>query len=503
VKEDEIEKLLKEQAQKAEIPNVLPKILSADFAAHQDGAYGGVFDDAFESAPQGAGSPQVKNADNAFDKRRFSLFMAVTAGAMALMFVVFFVILPLIGLMPGLPVGKAPVVEFMRVANGSRLEVLTGASIQLDVKIKYAGKKEAERVATKADVSFSSSRTSVATVDEDGLITVVGAGGANIIIESVKTDVNRQKVWETLALEVLDAPQVQISVAGVPSTASINTRVTLPKATAVTFPASGKSLTVFVSVKYSISDGLNPPLWVYEDVKCAIVDEDTGFAVSLTDEKVVFDNGENMSFYPTQKGRYDVEYYAADEDGNESTRMNYIITCEDRSAPQLVEIADGQIPKTWGIHVFETVDGVKTPVSGNIVFPYPHYIDNSGPGGVARVGFTIRDTVHDNVVLNIYDIYNTSGGNDNIYQYNPNILSNGYYIDDGYAGPAGYPPPLVFTQEGLEFNFNNYVKNEILCEAIDGFDGLGKYTVQYQARDNDHNISTKTYEITLLAEYTK
>ena len=287
-----------------------------------------------------------------------------------------------------------------------------------------------------------------------------------------------------------DETNPKLTVVGVPTTASVNTKITLPKATAS--DNYDKNPKVMISVKYKPegSDTL-------QDVKVANVDKKTGFAtgISADAKAVVFDNVYDMSFYPTEKGRYEVEYYAIDDYGKQSAKHAYTILCEDRSAPMLIDIADWQIPSRWGVSVYkyDPIEESGVFADSLITFPYPEYVDNSGDKGILRVSFEIKDTVTNNTVIKFHDIYNVSGKSDNVYKYSDGILSNGYYKQDETDG-------VKFDKNGFVFDFKKYLDNE---KHGDGFDGIGRYTIQYQARDNqnDPNITTKTYDLTLDAEY--
>ncbi|MCL2796889.1 MAG: hypothetical protein FWD58_02380 [Firmicutes bacterium] len=371
----------------------------------------------------------------------------------------------------------------------------------------YTLKVETTKIADGVTV-FDDITDKMSTKDKEGKHSYARAG-TYVIVYSAKLGSGERyftKTFEDIFVQggdFKDEGDPKISVSGVPTTASINTQITLPKASVT--DNYDKNAKVFVTVKAAYKTGEGA---VTEKVKVATVDKKSGFATGYTDEEVFFDNAYNMSFYPTVKGRYDITYQAVDDFGNLSTEMTYIITCEDRTAPTLRDIDEHMIPTRWGKDVYmrdsdEDSDTDETEASTVITFPYPEYVDNSGLNdpakktGVSRVSFEIRDTVNNNAVLKIYDIYNTSGGSDNTYRYNPNILSNGYYVTEKDTDTTY--KAITFTEKGLEFDFKNYY--EANKDKLEGFDGLGKYTVQYQARDYDQNITTKTYDITLDQEY--
>lgn len=275
-----------------------------------------------------------------------------------------------------------------------------------------------------------------------------------------------------------------LSVVGYSTSASLNKEVTLPIATAT----DDYDANVKVEVEVTFEN---------EKVLVAVVDEKTEFATGTTDEEVDFDNKYVTSFYPTEIGSYNVKYTATSDLGNNSSVFEYVIKCEDRAAPILVDIAEDQIPSTWGltsVSKIDSEDNTQTEeISTNITFPFPEYIDNSGEDGVTRISFEIIDSVNSQTVIKFTNIADREG-TDNQYTYKSDEQSNGLYYET-----KDTPETYFFTDDGFVFNFANYRPDELTNNS--STDKLGSYTVQYQARDAENNITTKSYTIVVQETY--
>ncbi len=286
-----------------------------------------------------------------------------------------------------------------------------------------------------------------------------------------------------------------LNVVNIPREISLNTKITLPKATATDNYDSNVKVTISVTAP----DG--------KPVKRVKLGEDK-YAVETLEEDVLFENDYNLSFYPTQKGKYKITYTAVDDNpanSTPSTIHNYETEAVDRTAPVLKEIKDEQIPTKWGISVSrkatdkDGTDQKTVKLSGDelkIKFPYPIYVDNYDKENISVV-FEIKDTVNNKTVVrfeNIYDRKEDGTLGDNAkYSYNASKQSSGIYgAKDGET--------LEFTNEGMVFDFGVYKKS--LAEIESGASHTGTYTVSYQARDSVNNITTKTYDVTLEETFT-
>lgn len=258
-----------------------------------------------------------------------------------------------------------------------------------------------------------------------------------------------------------DTTAPTLSVSNVPRTGNINRGVTLPVAT--TSDNFDSNVKVDISVTFA-----------GEPVKEVELD-DNGYAVSVKETDVAFDNDRVMTFYPTEEGQYRVTYIATDDAGNQSARHEYEITVSDTSAPVINDIAEWQIPENWGLNVRKATsedDDTAIPVDdATISFPVPEVVDNAGSEGL-RVSFELTDS-RDNTVIeytNILDEEETFTGSD-----------------------ATYDTEAV-TFRDLKFDFNKVGSNTSTK--------TGTYTVEYIARDDSGNRVTRRYTISVSNTYT-
>lgn len=301
-------------------------------------------------------------------------------------------------------------------------------------------------------------------------------GGAKVYSQDYK--INVKSSYTNTQLPVL-------TVNNIPSSLSLNTKVTLPKAEVSTTVSENKNVVVKVTVKV---DG--------NAVKEALVDTKTGYATGTTANDVNFENDFNMSFYPTVlDGQYVIEYQAIDFYGNKSNIIKNTITCVDKTAPQLIKIADDQIPSDWALTVNKAQVGADNKVIKNasgvvqteatnygttIKFPMPEYSDNSGD--VVKVKFTIKnstDSTNSSEVLSITNI--NARETDGTVAADAKFTKNSVYTED-----------VEFTDNGFTFDFTKYEGN-----AKNNNLKTGTYTVTYTATDSKNQSSTKEYTITV------
>lgn len=303
-----------------------------------------------------------------------------------------------------------------------------------------------------------------------------------------------------------------LTVVNVPTTLSLNNKVTLPKATAT----DNYDENVKVEITVQVYDAANN---AYRNVRTVKTDPKTGYAIEENADNethsndVVFDNEYNLSFYPTVNGgTYKITYQAFDDNDNKTaiSTHTYTATCSDRSSPLLQEIDDFDIPTTWGLEVNRAATIGEIAANANektkavdkaIVFPYPTYDDNNGKENLT-VSFEIKDTTNNKTVLRFANIYDTSAeGKGCKYTYNKDSASDGIYNPDIDAAEGTPATTLTFGENGFTgFDFKTYEKS---LKAVDkNASAAGSYTVSYQARDNVPNIVTKTYNITLESTFT-
>lgn len=256
-----------------------------------------------------------------------------------------------------------------------------------------------------------------------------------------------------------DTTAPTLSVSNVPRTGNINRGVTLPVAT--TSDNFDSNVKVDISVTFA-----------GEPVKEVELD-DNGYAVSVKETDVAFDNDRVMTFYPTEEGQYRVTYIATDDAGNQSARHEYEITVSDTSAPVINDIAEWQIPENWGLNVRKATsedDDTAIPVDdATISFPVPEVVDNAGSEGLT-ISFELTDS-KDNTVI----------------EYT-NILDEEETFTGSYTGEA-------VTFRDLKFDFNKVSSDQSATKT-------GTYTVEYIARDDSGNRVTRRYTISVSNTYT-
>lgn len=256
-----------------------------------------------------------------------------------------------------------------------------------------------------------------------------------------------------------DTTAPTLSVSNVPRTGNINRGVTLPVAT--TSDNFDSNVKVDISVTFA-----------GEPVKEVELD-DNGYAVSVNETDVAFDNDRVMTFYPTEEGQYRVTYIATDDAGNQSARHEYEITVSDTSAPVINDIAEWQIPENWGLNVRKATledDDTAIPVDdATISFPVPEVVDNAGSEGLT-ISFELTDS-KDNTVI----------------EYT-NILDEEETFTGSYTGEA-------VTFRNLKFDFNKVSSDQSSTKT-------GTYTVEYIARDDSGNRVTRRYTISVSNTYT-
>lgn len=283
--------------------------------------------------------------------------------------------------------------------------------------------------------------------------------------------------------EVNDTAKPSISVVNMPTEASVNRKLTLPKATVTDNLDENVKVTVTVTCKG-------------ENVKVVEVDEN-GYAKKIEGAKdVVFDNDKQMSFYPTELDeKYTVTYTAEDDNGNKVEGYSYTITCVDKAAPVFKEIADWNIPETWGLTVKAKTQNEKGEIADNEVtltgdkalihFPIPTVVDNSGEKTVAenegdktiKVSFTLTNS-KGNTVVNFSNIFGSDS--DKTYK-SKNYTDN---KDNDYEAK---------WENGFKFNPNWAQNTDPKADT---------YTARYRAEDSKGNSASKSYTIKVENTYT-
>lgn len=374
------------------------------------------------------------------------------------------------------------------------------------------------------------------------------AGGKNVISQEYTMQVQR-------TFSDTSAPTLVVS--GMPSSASVGTQVSLPKATVTDDYDTRVYTEIKVTHDYGDGNGV-------VDVKDVVIDKKTGYAAcdengntlyykadengdyaysgselattTKPEEAVVvkFDNDNFMSFYPAHEGTYTVTYSAKDSTGyyggendlsNSTTQRNYQISVSDTSAPVYDELDSSLIPSQWGYYgVYRKyVDGVDhedpdekaVKIDQAIQFPIPELYDNKDKADDLRASFTITDPSNKTVMTfrNIlltkhsgdcsYTPADYDGGNKTYYFFRY-WETEGYTVDEGTGkitgndiGDNAYSLVYYDEDEGKVtkgfFDFNKYKP---------GNSAIGSYTVTYVARDTKGNGSTQSFNIDLQSSFT-
>lgn len=277
-----------------------------------------------------------------------------------------------------------------------------------------------------------------------------------------------------------------LSVSGVQKDVSINRSVTLPKATAT------DSYDDNVKIEIKVLDPHGNP------VKNVDIDEN-GYAYrkdGKTYTDVTFDNDKSMTFYPMETGDYKISYTAYSDawtgSGNvgKSSTREYSMTVSDLVAPVFKSVDEWRIPETWGKTVYKRgADGKEelTQLGNTIHFTVPEVVDND-PESPITVYFRITDSDNSKTVIEFTNIL--ADDDDSASKYVANSTSS-------------YKADAVFsTENGFDFNFDDYRKVDPKDPNGAELDRVGTYTVLYRARDKANNTSSKTYTVQLQERYT-
>jgi len=312
-------------------------------------------------------------------------------------------------------------------------------------------------------------------------------GGSKYIFKDYT--VNVQKKFE-------DKSAPSLGLVNVPTNISLNTKVTLPKATAT--DNYDKNVKVTITVKEFLNGK-------YVPVKHVEPDED-GYGIAYSDEEYakledeVFENDYNLSFYPVHATKYLITYSAVDDSGNRVVSDHvYDPTASDRTAPVLKNIDEDKIPTVWGLSkVSRAIKGNETGTSTDLTeaekllkFPTPEFVDNSRE--TPKVRFELRDTVNNNVVISFENI-NDKEGDGAKYKYSSSKPSAGLYPTEGEN---------VITWESLVtggtggLDLTKYTE----LDSMKGKTVTGKYTVRYEARDSVPHTTSRTYNIDIQDEF--
>lgn len=299
-------------------------------------------------------------------------------------------------------------------------------------------------------------------------------------VKSVNGNAGKKFYTKTFEVKVQknfeDTAAPTISIPDVSSSASINQKVTLPKATAKdNFDAEP---TVSITVKYVDASGN------IQDVKEAIVNAD-GVATGEKTTPVYFDNDEVMSFYPQTLGDYKVEYKATDDSGNATSVWKYTITVADKKAP-VMTINEDAIPSEWAWNTVNTLDAANKEVKYDdlsIAFPTPEFYDNYDKAEDVKIRFEIKDP--DSRTVAYFDNINATTAP----EYTSTVIKDG----------DNYKKYTFATLGSIISDYATAMAGESDATKAGVYEGA--YTITYRASDLASNSSSKSFTINISETY--
>lgn len=272
------------------------------------------------------------------------------------------------------------------------------------------------------------------------------------------------------------------NISNVPSSGSINTKVTLPKATAEDDYDSN------VRVEISVKDPDGEP------VKQVTLN-DQGYAIETLEGAVAFDNIDVMEFYPTKIGTYTVEYTAIDDAGNKTPRPHtYTINVTDRTVPVITEVPDEDtIPNKWGLK--SASNGANEDKGSTLWIPVPNVVDNVDKFDLtdaegSKISLTVEIKNPNVTVARFYKLsaQKLSDETSSDLTINKGNSSYGDYFKDDADG-------VKLTQEkgylAIKINFADFVDKEYIDAHTDlnkkEAAVTGDWTVTFQFYDANNN----------------
>ncbi len=337
------------------------------------------------------------------------------------------------------------------------------------------------------------------TDNENAEITFSGAGSRMLVLSAQfegSTKTYNEKYTVNVQSNFKDEGRPTLRpIANMPSSGSINTKVTLPKATA----EDDYDDNVEVIVTVTDPDGkpvkkVTPNDYDYAPImKAAEYD-------ALEDAK--FDNNDNMSFYPTKNGTYLATYMAKDDAGNESTQHTYRIVVSDKTGPVIVETEDDLIPTVWGLKAVQNAEGENANMVLEI--PLPQVVDNLDEFILDAAENPGSGNIKMSVEVKNPDVVVASWSN-----LTPNAIMNEEHIENAEKGSHKkyYKDDAegvkIVTNEGgnpyLRLNFNDFYSDESEDDnkAKAGITGIWtvKFTFRDAAGQGGYNKSQKVYSI--------
>lgn len=362
----------------------------------------------------------------------------------------------------------------------------------------YDEDKNLVKLTDDDNVAISWTLTGAARDEVAGETVTMSALGSQIVTLSAQFE-GSNKVYSQeftvivqSSLEDTKAPTIR-NIANMPSSASVNTKVSLPIAVA----EDNYDENVLITVKVVDPNG--------EAVKEVVVN-DNGYAVEELTENRAFDNDKVTSFYPTKTGTYVVTYVATDDAGNSSSEHTYKITVSDRTGPVIVDVKDDLIPTVWGLRSVENAEGeVLTGDDLTIEIPIPEVVDNLDVFNLN----TAQDAWSGNVTMTV-EIANPNATVARWSALTPAEIENGVAINATSPSNSTYNKYFKDDVDGVTIGVNSSDKAVLRFNFGDFFDEnttesktkagvTGNWTITFSFRDaannGGYNNSQKVYTI--------
>ncbi|HEY8424150.1 MAG TPA: hypothetical protein VIL23_05275 [Clostridia bacterium] len=323
---------------------------------------------------------------------------------------------------------KVPKAEMVVYDEDGNIDEEKTAALDYTIKYIVTDPEGNDTVLTETDGDYYVYSGEKTKVSGSYTVRYKAATKNNAVVKTTDFIVHVQEGFE-------DTEKPTLSVTGVPNSAAQKVKLTLPKATAK--DNKDENVKIIITVKDSAG----------KDV--LKVDDSDPKNLKLLNEKVVFDNDKNMSFYPWEAGPYNVEYSAVDDAGNVAKKLTYVINVSDTQAPT-IELDEDLIPEKWALNI--------TNANGNLqgkdrllAIPKPEVWDNVTPAQDIEVYFSVKNSSGEY----IYDSKETT---------QPSLFKEGFVTEeDGYYY--------------LDFN--------VLTTKT------GTFTLTFTARDKDANGKLK------------
>jgi len=300
-----------------------------------------------------------------------------------------------------------------------------------------------------------------------------------------------------------------LSVINMPNTHNINTRLTIPTATA------SDAFVNNVFIETTVTDPNGNAVRKYQLNEHGFARRDAnGDPIYYQDGNgdpvyVVFNNrspnADHRSFVPTVYGTYTIILRAYNGGGRFSQAHTYQVRVQDRLAPRIVDIDEYQIPSNWGRRRINDMDANWANGTHNFTIPFPEVVDNADDLSDLDVTITIMNPNNRTVARWVGPIVTRYEDGNRVVGFDEGVEMNTVYRS--FFNMAGSDPlvttqDLVFTDEGLLFNFNMFHWDQARLQA--DIERNGNWSIIYSVRDSAGNggSGTARRQLTMSVEET-